>query len=73
MNLELVLGLIKIGLEVYQDETRDKYLKKYNKIKKEFDDELNKGIDDRSDLALDRLRYEATLLAELLIRERSKS
>lgn len=73
MDLQLVLGLIKVGLEVYQGETRDKYLKKYLKIQKDFQDELNKGINDRSDLKLDRLRIDARQLAELLIRESSTS
>lgn len=71
MDLTLILGLIKLGLEVFQDQTKDKYLKKYLKIQKEFQDEINKGLDDRSDLKLDQLRHEAKQLAELLIRERS--
>lgn len=70
MNLELILGLIRVGLEVYQDEAKDKHLKRYLKIQKEFQDELNKGLDDRSDLKLDRLRYDAEQLAQLIIRER---
>lgn len=72
MDLQLVLGLIKVGLEVYQGATRDKYLKKYVKIQQRFQDELNKGINERSDLELDRLRIDARQLAELLIRESSR-
>ena len=72
MNLTLILGLIKVGLEVFQSETRDKYLKKYLKIDKEYQDELNKGLDDRSDLKLDKLRIEAEQLGELIVRERSR-
>lgn len=72
MNLTLILGLIKLGLEVFQNETRDKYLKKYLKIDKEYQDELNKGLDDRSDLKLDKLRIEAEQLGELIVRERSR-
>ena len=71
MDLTLILGLIKLGLEVFQDQTKDKYLKKYLKIQKEFQDEINKGLNDRSDLKLDQLRHEAKQLAELLIRERN--
>lgn len=71
MDLTLILGLIKLGLEVFQDQTKDKYLKKYLKLQREFQDEINKGLDDRSDLKLDQLRHEAKQLAELLIRERN--
>lgn len=71
MDLALILGLIKLGLEVFQNETKDRYLKRYLKIQKDFQDEVSKGLDDRSDLKLDRLRFEAKQLAELLIRERN--
>jgi len=71
MDITLILGLIKLSLEVFQDQTRDKYLKKYLKLEKEYQDEINKGIDNFSDLKLDRLRFDAKQLGELLIRERS--
>lgn len=72
MKLDLILGLIKVGLDVYQNETKDKFLKKYIKIKKEFQDELNKGLDDRSDLVLDQLLYDAEDLAKLIIQEHNR-
>lgn len=72
MNLGLILSLIKLGLEVFQDERKDRYLKKYLKIKADYQDELNKGLDHRSDLKLDRLQFDAEQLAELLISEHSK-
>lgn len=73
MNLGLILSLIKLGLEVFQDERKDRYLKQYLKLQKEYQGELNKGLDDRSDLTLDLLRIEATGLAELIVRERNSS
>jgi len=69
MNIALILGLIKVGLEVFQDQTKDRFLKKYQKLEKDYQDELNKGIDNWSDLKLDRLRFDAEQLAELVIRE----
>lgn len=71
MNIGLILSLIKLGLEVFQDERKDKFLKKYLKLQKEHQDELNKGLDDRSDLKLDELRIESIQLAELVVRERN--
>lgn len=71
MNIGLILSLIKLGLEVFQDERKNKFLKKYLKLQKEHQDELNKGLDDRSDLKLDELRIEAIQLAELVVRERN--
>jgi hypothetical protein len=72
MNLGLILSLVKMGLEVFQDERKDRFLKKYLKIKSEYQDELNKGLDDRSDLKLDELRFDAAALAELIVSEHSK-
>lgn len=72
MQIELILSLVKVGLEVFQDERKDKFLKRYLKIQKEYQDEVNKGIDDRSDLKLDRLRFDAEQLAQLLISEHSR-
>ncbi len=72
MNIGLILSLIKLGLEVFQDERKDRFLKRYLKIKSEYQDELNKGLDARSDLELDRLRFDAEQLATLLISEHSK-
>lgn len=73
MELSSVLGLIKIALEVFQDQTKDRYLKKYLKIKAEYQHEIDKGIDDWSDLKLHQLRLEAENLAELIVRERNSN
>lgn len=72
MNLGLVLSLIKIALEVFQDERKDKYLKKYLRIKKGYDNEVSKGINNWSDYKLNELLNEASELTELIIREQSR-
>jgi hypothetical protein len=72
MDLSSVLGLIKIALEVFQDQTKDRYLKKYLRIKEDYDEEIAKGLDNWSDLRLHQLRLDATNLAELIIRERDR-
>lgn len=71
MNTELILSLIKVSLEVFQDERKDRFLKKYLKIQEEYQNELNKGLDNRSDLKLMQLLGEAEQLGELVVRERS--
>lgn len=69
MNLATLLPLLKLSLEIFQGERKDRFLKKFHKIEGEYQDELNKGLDDRSDLELDRLRIEADQLAELIVAE----
>lgn len=72
MELSSILGLIKIALEVFQDQTKDRYLKKYLKIKDEYNEEIAKGLDNWSDLRLHQLRLDASNLAELIVRERNQ-
>ena len=67
MELSSILGLIKIALEVFQGQTKDRYLKKYLKIKEEYQDEIDKGIDNWSDLKLNKLLLESEDLARLII------
>lgn len=69
MEIGLVLSLVKVALEVFQDERRDRFLKKYTKLEAEYQNELAKDDDDISDLTLDRLRFELDSLAKLVIAE----
>lgn len=70
-TIGLVLGLAKVALEVFQDERRDRFLKKYLKLQKEWQDEMGKPDDDRSDLELDRIVFECKQLGQLIIAEHS--
>jgi hypothetical protein len=72
MNLGTVLSLIEMALKVFHSERQDKYLKRYLKIKEQYEDELNKGLSGRSDLAIMRLLSEADDLAKLVISEQSR-
>lgn len=66
-----ILSLLEISIKAFHDERQDRFLKRYIKLKKEYQDEINKGLDNRSDYALDKLRIEAELLSELVISEHS--
>lgn len=69
MNIGLILELLKISAEIFQDERRDRFLKKAIKLKQEWHDELSKPDTDRSDLAMDRLLLEIDNLSKLIIAE----
>ncbi len=69
MSIGLVLGLVKLALEVFQDERRDRFLKKYTKLEAEYQNELAKDDDDVSDLNLDRILFECEQLARLIVAE----
>ncbi len=72
MDINLLLGLLKVSAEIFKSERGDLYTrltKKRLEIKREYQDELNKGVDSWSDLKLAKLRHEAELLGELIIAE----
>jgi hypothetical protein len=72
MTIGTILSLIKLGLEVFKDERKDRFLKKQAKLEKEWMDEISKPDSERSDLTLDRLYFESNNLAKLIISEASK-
>jgi hypothetical protein len=67
MDIGLVLGLVKVALEVFKDERRGRFASQRDKIEKEWQDEMSKPDDDRSDLELDRLLFESRQLAKVII------
>lgn len=72
MTIGTILSLIKLGLEVFKDERKDRFLKKQIKLEKEWMDEMSKPDEDRSDLTLDRLFFDSSELASLVISESRK-
>lgn len=72
MEVGLVLQVLKLSLEIFKDERRDRFLKKYIELEKEWMDEISKGDDSVSDLTLDRLRFEIESLAKLVVSESRK-
>lgn len=71
MDIGLVLSLLKVSLEVFRDERKDRFLKKYVKLEKEWYEEFNQPESRRSDLALDRIMLELEQLAKLVVAESS--
>lgn len=72
MTIGTILQLIKLGLEIFKDERKDRFLKQQVKLEKEWMDEMSKPDADRSDLTLDRLYFDSSVLAQLVISEARK-
>lgn len=71
MDYGLVLGLLKVSIEAFNNERKDRFLKKYVKLEKEWYEEFNQPENYRSDLALDRIMLELEQLAKLVVAESS--
>lgn len=66
-NIALVLGLVKVALEVFQDERRGRFARKLADLEREWNDEMALPDDERSDLALDRILLESRTLGQEII------
>lgn len=71
MDFGLVLGLLKVSIETFNNERKDRILKQYVKLEKEWYEEFNQPENRRSDLALDRIMLELEQLAKLVVAENS--
>lgn len=68
----LILQLILVGANIFQDERKDRFLKKRTKLEDAFNEEMSKHSNDRSDLLLDQLQYEIEQLGALVVAESTK-
>lgn len=67
MDLNLALGVLKEGLTLWNNKESTKYLDKVLKLEKEYNEELNKPIDARSDYKLDSIMLELTVIARSFV------
>lgn len=63
----LVLGILEQGLKLWNSHESTKYLDKLLKLKKEWYEEYNKPLDERSDNRLDDIEFELRILADSFI------
>ena len=67
MDLELTLGILKEGLKLWASKESTKYLDRVIKLEKDYQDEMSKPSDERSDLKLDRILLELRILSQSFI------
>jgi len=59
---EALLRVLGAGLSIWDSKEKTKYIDKLSRLQKEYRDEVNKPIKDRSDAVLDNLRFELEVL-----------
>jgi hypothetical protein len=72
MEISLLLGLAKVALEIFQDERKGRFANERDKLAKEFNDEMDKSKEDRSDLTLNTILRDTKLLSRRIIEESLK-
>lgn len=70
MNITTIFGVLKLALQVYQDErgdAKDRLVKKLNKLESDYYEEMSRPDSERSDLFFDNLMLEFNQLGKELI------
>jgi hypothetical protein len=67
MDVQLILGVLEQGLKLWNSKEADKYISKLIKLKKEWYEEYNKPLDQRSDVRLDYIELQLRILCQSFI------
>lgn len=67
MDIKLILGVLEQGLKLWNSKEADKYLAKMIHLKKEWYEEYDKPISERSDVKLDAIELHLRLLCQSFI------
>jgi hypothetical protein len=73
MELNLVLGILKEGLKLWNSKEASKYLDKVIRLEKEYYEELQKDSEDRSDFKLDSILLELRVISQSFVQYFNKS
>lgn len=73
MELQLVLGILKEGLKLWNSKEASKYLDKVIKLEKDYFEEYNKPSNIRSDLTLDSILLELKIISKNFIKFPTKN
>jgi uncharacterized membrane protein YheB (UPF0754 family) len=67
MDVQLILGVLEQGLKLWNSKEADKYISKLIKLKKEWYEEYNKPLNERSDVKLDYIELQLRILCQSFI------
>lgn len=67
MWLDLTLGVLKEGLKLWNDKQATKYLDRVIELELEYNEEMAKPKDERSDFKLDSILLELRILSQSFI------
>jgi hypothetical protein len=67
MDVKLILGILEQGLKLWNSKEATKYIDKMIKLKKEWYEEYNKPLNQRSDVKLDFIELQLRILCQSFI------
>jgi hypothetical protein len=72
MEIGLILGILKAGLDLWNSKEGNKYRDKLISLEKDYYEELKKPFDERSQLTLDNCLLEINIIAKNFIQYATK-
>lgn len=69
----LILSLLNVGLQLWLSKEKTKYIDQKLAIEKQYYEEINKPLEQRSDAVLDNLEFQLKILVIAFTQEASKS
>jgi|SanBayMetagenome_1026888.scaffolds.fasta_scaffold03898_4 hypothetical protein len=67
MWFDLTLGVLKEGLKLWNDKTATKYLDRVIELEKDYNEEMSKPKDERSDFKLDSILLELRIISQSFV------
>lgn len=67
MDVKLILGVLEQGLKLWNSKEANKYLDKLIKLRKDWYEEYNKPLDERSDVKLDSIELQLKILCQSFV------
>jgi hypothetical protein len=67
MDVKLILGILEQGLKLWNSKEATRYIDKMIKLKKEWYEEYNKPLNERSDVNLDFIELQLRILCQSFI------
>ncbi len=73
MDLSLTLSILKEGLKLWNNREATKYIDRIIKLEKDYNEELAKPLDERSDYRIDAILLEFRILAQSFVQYPGKN
>lgn len=67
MDLSLALSILKEGLKLWNNKEATKYIDRVIKLEMEYNDEMSKPLDERSDYRIDSILLELRIISQSFV------
>lgn len=73
MDLALALSVLKEGLKLWNNHEANKYIDRVIKLEMDYNEEMSKPLDERSDYRVDSILYELKIISQSFVQYPGKN